>query len=274
MPSYLITGASRGIGYQFVRQLAADSNNIAIGLVRNKAAAEEKAKSQGLINAYFVEAQYTDLTSLKIAAEEVKKITGGSLNYLVNNAANVSDVTELRTLGDFHDNFTKLEDDIRDQFEINVLGVIKTIEAFVPLLQAVPSGEPKKVLTITSGMADLDLINKAEVEFAGPYAISKGALNVAIAKYNALYKREGILFFGVCPGPVRTERQSKEFTDPKDLENLASMGAKFVAAAPDATGGQITPEESVTALLALVHRATIEEFGGAYVSRHGTRQFI
>jgi NAD(P)-dependent dehydrogenase (short-subunit alcohol dehydrogenase family) len=55
-------------------------------------------------------------------------------------------------------------------------------------------------------MADLDLINATEIDFAAPYAISKGALNVAIAKYNALYKKEGILFLAVSPGYVTTER--------------------------------------------------------------------
>ncbi|KAL4886213.1 NAD(P)-binding protein [Aspergillus karnatakaensis] len=279
MPSYVVTGASRGLGYEFIRQIAADPSNIAIGLVRNKAAADEKAKAQGLTNAHFVEAQYTDLASLKKAAEEVKALTGGTLNYLINNAASVSAVTELRTLGDFHDDFEKLEADILDQLTVNLLGVIKTIEAFTPLLKSTPStpSSPKKVITITSGMSDTSLINAVELSYAAPYAISKGAVNVAIAKYNALYKSEGILFMGICPGYVATERQTQEITDKTDLENLQKLGAQFARFAEANGGGgsgQISPEESVRGVLGLAHRATVEEFGGAFVSRFGNKEWF
>ena len=101
------------------------------------------------------------------------------------------------------DDFETLEKDILESLEINLLGAIKTVHAFVPLIR---NGKGKKVLTISSGMADIDLINATEVAFASPYAISKGALNVAIAKYNALYNKEGILFLAVSPGYVSTER--------------------------------------------------------------------
>jgi NAD(P)-dependent dehydrogenase (short-subunit alcohol dehydrogenase family) len=101
------------------------------------------------------------------------------------------------------DDFETLEKDILESLEINLLGAIKTVHAFVPLIR---NGKGKKVIAISSGMADIDLINATEVAFASPYAISKGALNVAIAKYNALYNKEGILFLAVSPGYVSTER--------------------------------------------------------------------
>ncbi|KAL4867498.1 hypothetical protein BDV12DRAFT_198191 [Aspergillus spectabilis] len=232
-----------------------------IGLVHNKAAAEEKAKTQELTNAHFFEAQYTDLASLKNAAEEVKKITGGDLNYLVNNAASPRQLRHI-------------ESRRPRTFEVNVLGVIKTTEAFPPLIQVVPEGSDKKVVTITSGMSDAKLINPVVIPYAAPYSISKGALNVAIAKYNALYKDEGILFFGVCPGIIRTERQShglerrRRRFPPHDCS-----WAKIIAIKPD-FAGQITPEESAIVVLGLAHKATIEEFGSDYVSRFSTKKWF
>lgn len=101
------------------------------------------------------------------------------------------------------DNFDLMEKDLQESLDINLLAVIKSIHAFVPLIR---EGKGKKVVTISTGMADLDLINSTEVAFASPYAISKAAVNVAIAKYNALYKKEGILFLAVSPGYVATER--------------------------------------------------------------------
>ncbi|RDW84079.1 uncharacterized protein DSM5745_04405 [Aspergillus mulundensis] len=272
MPSYVVTGASRGLGFEFIRQLAADPANTVIGLVRDKAAAEAKARAQGLASVHFVEAQYTDLASLKAAAETVKTITGGTLNYLINNAAYVSEVSEWKTLGDFHDNFSTLESDILTSISINTLGVIKTIEAFLPLLQAVTDG-PKKAIAITSGMSDLDLINSAGIAVAAPYAISKGALNVAIAKYNALYKGEGILFMGVCPGYVSTERITQEVAE-EDKAAMAAMGAGFAKFAPHFKG-TILPRESVAGVLGLVHKASVENGdGGAFVSRFGNKTWF
>ncbi|KAL4904149.1 hypothetical protein BDW74DRAFT_32473 [Aspergillus multicolor] len=272
MPSYVVTGASRGLGFELVRQLAADPSNTVIGLVRNRAAADAKAQAQGLTSVHFVEAQYTDLDSLKAAAETVKAITGGTLNYLINNAAFIAEATEYKTLGDFNENFPTLESDLQTSFTTNVIGVIKTITAFLPLIEAVPTA-PKKVIAITSGMSDLNLINDSGMAIAAPYAISKGALNVAVAKYSARYKKDGILFMGVCPGYTATERVSQEVAD-EDKEAVEAMGEAVARYAPGFKG-IISPGESVTAVLALVHKASVENGdGGAFVSRFGDKKWF
>ena len=91
--------------------------------------------------------------------------------------------------------------DLQTSFDVNVIGVINTVNSFIPLLR---EGREKKVFTLSTGFADTDLINGFDIAIAAPYSISKGALNVAIAKYNALYKREGILFMAISPGVVDT----------------------------------------------------------------------
>lgn len=53
-------------------------------------------------------------------------------------------------------------------------------------------------------MADLDLVNAYDIELAGPYVISKAAMNVAVAKFAAVGRAEGILFFSISPGLVET----------------------------------------------------------------------
>ena len=53
-------------------------------------------------------------------------------------------------------------------------------------------------------MASTDLVNEVEIDMAGPYVISKAAVNMAVAHYNALYKKEGILFMAISPGYVDT----------------------------------------------------------------------
>lgn len=91
--------------------------------------------------------------------------------------------------------------DLQVSFEVNVVGVINTVSTFIPLLR---KGHEKKVFTLSTGMADIDLINQVDLAIGAPYSISKGALNIAVAKYNALYKSEGILFMAISPGMVDT----------------------------------------------------------------------
>ncbi|KAJ5357135.1 hypothetical protein N7541_004293 [Penicillium brevicompactum] len=270
MSSYVITGASRGLGFEFVRQLAQNPNNTVIALVRNKSAVHEKVVTEGFSNVHIVEAQYTDFPSLKRAAEAVKEITGGGLDHLINNAAVVSDKSEFKSFDDFQDDFETMEKDLLESLEINLLGVIKTVQAFIPLLR---QGNAKKVLSISTGMADLDLINSTEIEFAAPYAISKGALNIAIAKYNALYKKEGILFLAVSPGYVATERNQVEPAK-EDAEKVAVLVKKFVEYAPHFQR-PLTPEESVSAVLSVLEKSSLANGdGGAFISHLGTKQWL
>lgn len=91
--------------------------------------------------------------------------------------------------------------DLQLSFEVNVIGVINTVNTFIPLVR---KGQGKKVFTLSTGMADIDLINQVDIAIGAPYSISKGALNVAVAKYNALYQSEGILFMAISPGMVDT----------------------------------------------------------------------
>ncbi|KAG8912033.1 hypothetical protein FRC02_006209 [Tulasnella sp. 418] len=45
--------------------------------------------------------------------------------------------------------------DLKEAFDVNVVGPILTINAFLPLLQA---GSTNKVITLSSSMGDLDFI--------------------------------------------------------------------------------------------------------------------
>lgn len=53
-------------------------------------------------------------------------------------------------------------------------------------------------------MSDPEITLKGEVFEAASYAISKAALNIAVAKFSALYRKEGVLFMSICPGSVDT----------------------------------------------------------------------
>ena len=84
-------------------------------------------------------------------------------------------------------------------WQTNVVGNIHLFNLFLPL---VLKGKMKKVVTISSGHADLDLINEFEVDTSALYAASKAAMNVIVGKFNAQYKKDGVLFLSISPGAV------------------------------------------------------------------------
>ncbi|RKL04442.1 hypothetical protein BFJ68_g11044 [Fusarium oxysporum] len=262
MPSYLITGTSRGLGFEFVRQLSADSNNTVIGFVRNKKATEEKIQRElsGRSNIHTIQGEIQNLESVKNLVKEVAKITGGSLDYIIANAALQSEWGEEPE---------RLEEDMLESFKINTLGNIHLFNLALPLIR---KGQAKKIIAISSGMADPEFITNFSITDGAPYTISKGALNIAVAKFDAQYRKEGILFMAVSPGLVATQDTSN-YTE-EQLQGVRDMVAAFKGYAPDWEGA-ISPEESATAVLSVINKASIEAGnGGSFVSHYGNKQWL
>ncbi len=97
------------------------------------------------------------------------------------------------------DKVEELEDVSLKLFQTNAIGNIHLFNLFLPLVM---KGKVKKVIAISSGHADLDFINDLEVETSALYAASKAAVNVIVAKFNAQYKKDGVLFMSISPGVV------------------------------------------------------------------------
>ena len=95
----------------------------------------------------------------------------------------------------------RLEQELVGLFKTNVVGNVHLFNLYTPLIQ---NGGLKKVITISSGMADDALTTKYGHAQGGPYSISKAAMNTAVAKFHAQYSGDGILFLAVCPGSVDT----------------------------------------------------------------------
>ncbi|KAK3065773.1 hypothetical protein LTR53_018052 [Teratosphaeriaceae sp. CCFEE 6253] len=167
MPSDVVTGASRGLGYAFVTHLAAIEGNTVVALVRNKPATEQRLAKDGVKNVHVVAADITDAKAVQKAADDTAEVTGGKLDVLINNAGLVSDVSKWSTLLDFAPE--ELEADLESSFKANVVGVAHTINAFLPLIR---KGESKKIVTLSTGMADLDLVNQFSIPIASPYSKS------------------------------------------------------------------------------------------------------
>jgi NAD(P)-dependent dehydrogenase (short-subunit alcohol dehydrogenase family) len=271
MPSYVVTGASRGLGWEFLRQLSSNEDNKVIGIVRDKEPTDKKVAEElgARSNITILQGDLTDYDSLKAAASATSEITGGSLDHLIANAAYVPTYDAYDGIGDLAEDPKELETHMRLFNETNVIGNVHLYKLFLPLIL---KGQAKKVIHITSPHADLDPINQYEVEQSALYAISKAGANIAIAKFNAQYKKDGVLFMSISPGVVEVGHFSR--ATPEQQQKAGELLAKFKAYAPHFTG-LATPEDAIRDVLATIHRATIEDgFGGAFLSHNGDKQWL
>lgn len=94
---------------------------------------------------------------------------------------------------------------------VNIVGNINLFKLYIPLLL---KGQAKKVISLTTGHADLDSINQIDIEPAALYSISKAGMNIAVAKFSAQYKKDGILFFSLSPGVVDVGSQADGRSSP------------------------------------------------------------
>ncbi|KAK8123160.1 hypothetical protein PG984_011830 [Apiospora sp. TS-2023a] len=199
MPSYVVSGASRGLGFAFIKVLASDPANTVIGLARDKKATEDRLEEEGVTNVHILAADVTDETALRKAAAVAGRLLGDQgLDVLINNAG----YTSPGNTENSEDDIQGIVDDAQKSFNVNVIGVLRTTYAFLPLIQ---QGNLKKVATISSGMGDLDFVNEYGIYQAAPYAVSKAATSLLVAKFQAGYRDQGILFFSICPGMVDTD---------------------------------------------------------------------
>ncbi|KAL2163789.1 hypothetical protein VTH06DRAFT_5848 [Thermothelomyces fergusii] len=273
MPSYLITGVSRGIGYEFLRQCSSDPSNTVVGIVRDKSRMLEKVSQdpdlKGRRNIHILQADLIDYASLKAAAAETANITGGSLDYVIANAALVSKYDAYDPIGELGKQPELVTKSLREYFETNVIGNIHLFNLLVPLVRR---GGAKKVIFISSGMADLELVRRHDVAVGSLYAVSKAAMNMAVAKFSAQYKQEGILFLSLCPGMVDVGHYKDATQD--QLQKMAGFMGKILAYAPHFKGPS-TPEESVGSLRSVIADAAIEKgHGGDFLSHYGNKQWL
>lgn len=190
MTTTLITGATRGLGYESARRLVDAGHTVYLTARdpdRGRAAAEA-------LGAHLVVLDVTDDSSVSAAADQLKTEVG-HLDVLVNNAGVAG---AARAAGDMS------ATDVRDVYDTNVLGVVRVTQAFLPLLENAPD---PLVINVSSGLGSLTLAAQlGQRQMDGPYLAygsSKAALNMLTVQYARALP--GISFVAVNPGLTATE---------------------------------------------------------------------
>lgn len=201
MSSYAITGASKGLGLEFVRQLAANTSNTVLAIVRDPESNDISELASNHPNVHVINGDVTDPKSILKAASAVAAVTDGKLDVLIHNSNAVDGATVAF-------NPTQMPFDaqaIREAFEPSlstaIYGSLWTTNAFLPLIE---KGNQKKIVHISTAMADVDFINKTGISYAVAYAVAKAGMNVQVAKYAAELEPKGVKVLALSPGWVDT----------------------------------------------------------------------
>lgn len=202
MPSYAITGAARGLGLELVRQLSSNPSNTVFGIVRNPDNAINLASLSNLNpHVHIIKGDVGSSEQLAAAAAAVSKVTGGGLDILIHNAAATDLATVMLPPSQLPKDTEGLHEAFRETLDTSVFGAILVTNAFLPLVR---QGMEKKIVHISSGMADTEIIKKTGLSYGVAYSAAKAALNVVVAKYAAELAPESIKVLALSPSWVDT----------------------------------------------------------------------
>ncbi len=181
----LITGASSGFGRDMAETLAADAHKVYAGvrdLAGRNSAAAVALRGKG------VEVLALDVTSDAEVEDGIKSLlarSGGKLDVVINNAGIFSTgVSESFTTGQ-----------LRDLFEVNVIGVQRLMRATLPTLRAQRDG---LVINFSS------ILGRVTLPFMGLYGASKYAVEALTDSYRYELSQLGIDVVLVQPSAYPT----------------------------------------------------------------------
>jgi NAD(P)-dependent dehydrogenase (short-subunit alcohol dehydrogenase family) len=195
MQVVLVTGASRGLGLEFVRQYAPVARVIAC--CRNP----QQAVELGRLAADFperVRIERLDVTDHAAVRALAAKLRGTAIDILINNAGDI---------GPRGPNGSRLPEQLfgtinyaewQRVIDVNVFGPMRVAEAFV---EHVAGSSEKKMVFVSSTTG-----SNVEGEYTVfAYCSSKAMLNKVVTMLAKALRERGIVCAAVCPGHAKTE---------------------------------------------------------------------
>ncbi|MGE0004805.1 MAG: SDR family NAD(P)-dependent oxidoreductase [Parvibaculaceae bacterium] len=231
LPFALVTGGSRGLGFETARQLGKLGYRLFIAS-RTAARLEQAAKSlraEGhLVSFHAFDMQ--DQDSIRTLVEEVRK-KDASIDVLINCAGVMYEAgtgdDPLTDIGSSASVLRSPERNVTDTIAINMIGTWSVTRALAPCL-----ARGARIVNVSSSMASLGEMGPG---YYG-YRASKAGINVFTRTLAYEMRPRGILVNSVCPGWVKTNMGG-----PGATRDVADGAAGIVWAAtlpPDGpTGG-------------------------------------
>lgn len=191
MATYFLTGANRGIGLEFVRQLAAKPSNTIIAGVRSKSADLSDLEALNThSNVHIVECDVSSLDSLSGLSFRVAEIltkSGSNLDFLFN-VAGINATSSDTSL-------TLDPKSLQEHMQTNVLGPAKIVESLQRYM-----ARGATVMNVSSGLGSLTVAT--DVTKCCTYSMSKAALNMLTLHQAKDLKSAGVRVITMDPGWV------------------------------------------------------------------------
>jgi NAD(P)-dependent dehydrogenase (short-subunit alcohol dehydrogenase family) len=231
MPSALVTGASSGIGRAAALRLDAEGWDVLAGVRRPEDGEALAGEASRRLRP--VRIDVTDAESIAAAAREA----GERLDGLVNNAGiAVGGPVETVPI-----------DDLRRQFEVNLVGQVAVTQALLPALRAARG----RIVFMSS------IGGRVATPFVSPYSASKFAVEAVCDALRVELAPFGVRVAMVAPGSVATpiwekgEAQADSASDDLTPEMLALYGAAIEAVKRTTreTGARGVAPEKVAAVI-------------------------
>lgn len=186
MSTVLVTGANRGLGYEFVKQYSKNNFNVlaCCRSAENASELQELAKEVKNIKIYEL-----DVGNINIIKNLSRQLRNEKIDVLINNAG----IYRSSTIGNINYN------EWMESFKINTIAPYQIVEAF---LDQILNSDLKKVISITSKMGSID-DNTTGGSYI--YRSSKTALNSMMKSLTHDLVDRGIATLTLHPGWVRTD---------------------------------------------------------------------
>lgn len=210
----IVTGTSKGIGFQTVLKLAQTGEHQILAISRDKAGlaqlkAEFEKTGQSKLNLLSFDLANDDYGALAAQIETVFEFEkGNTIDILINNAGYLANKS-----------FIELdENDWRKTFEVNVFATARLIKMLYPHFNR-KSGSHIVNIGSMGGVQGTE-------KFPGlsAYSASKGAINILTEALAKEFENENISVNAINPGAVQTEMLEKAFPGFKAPVQADEMG--------------------------------------------------
>ena len=223
--NYLVTGANRGLGLEFTKQILQAGHNV-YAACRNINDIEDLDLlfSEYKDKLIVVNLDINDHDSILSLSNRLKDV---SIDVMINNAGTIGPLPYFENT--FKQHYGTIDYDVwSDVFKTNLFGPVKMAETF---LENIENGNDKKMIFISSVVGSI--ADDHQKAFA--YATSKTALNKSVALLADILKEKEVKVLAMCPGYVKTRMNGG--------------------------GANLEPEESIEGMLEQIEKLDIESSG-------------
>ncbi|GFO08402.1 RNA-directed DNA polymerase from mobile element jockey [Plakobranchus ocellatus] len=239
--SVLITGASRGLGLEFVKQYLAlpSAPEVIIATCRDPTSAtslQDIAKSHSCVKVIKLDVQKDE--DIENAYKETAALVGDrGLNILINNAGQYDN-------SDDGGIYKTSRERMQRHFDVNVSGPVMIAQKFLPLVKMAAEQKSSKdlnsqaaVIMISSAMGSQTLTFDYGRGTSVHYKCSKTATTMATVLLARELREAGIYVAAIHPGRVKTDMGSPSANITK--EDSIACCLEVISAASEETHGKL-----------------------------------